>query len=61
MRCSSRWISTLTAIEQDLVADSLVYRYRAHPTFSDGLPPGALEHAFERARERLAIVAGHEG
>jgi hypothetical protein len=31
------------------------------PANADGLPPGALEHAFERARDRLAIVAGHEG
>lgn len=31
------------------------------PANSDGLPPGALENAFERARERLALVAGeHE-
>lgn len=27
------------------------------PSNSDGLPPGALEHAFERARDRLALVA----
>ncbi len=28
---------------------------------ADGLPPGALESAFERARERIALVAGeHE-
>lgn len=31
-----RWISTLRAIEQDLVDDSLVYRYRNVDTF-DGL------------------------
>jgi hypothetical protein len=31
------------------------------PANADGLPPGALESAFERARERLALVAGeHE-
>ena len=31
------------------------------PANADGLPPGALENAFERARERLALVAGeHE-
>ena len=31
------------------------------PANGDGLPPGALENAFERARERLALVAGeHE-
>ena len=31
------------------------------PANSDGLPPGALENAFERARERLAIASGeHE-
>ncbi|HLL23849.1 MAG TPA: hypothetical protein VK427_17040 [Kofleriaceae bacterium] len=31
------------------------------PANVDGLPPGALENAFERARERLALVAGeHE-
>lgn len=27
---------------------------------SDGLPPGALESAFERARERLTLVGGQE-
>jgi GH15 family glucan-1,4-alpha-glucosidase len=31
-----RWLSTLRAIEQDLVDDSLVYRYRTHE-FGDGL------------------------
>jgi GH15 family glucan-1,4-alpha-glucosidase len=31
-----RWLSTLAAIEDGLVADSLVYRYRT----DDGLPPG---------------------
>jgi len=31
------------------------------PANADGLPPGALESAFERARERLALVSGeHE-
>ena len=31
------------------------------PANADGLPPGALESAFERARERLALIAGeHE-
>jgi GH15 family glucan-1,4-alpha-glucosidase len=35
-----RWLSTLAAIEQSLVADSLVYRYRVDDAFSDGLPPG---------------------
>ncbi len=31
------------------------------PANADGLPPGALENAFERARDRLALVAGeHE-
>jgi hypothetical protein len=31
------------------------------PANADGLPPGALESAFERARERLAIGSGeHE-
>ncbi len=31
------------------------------PANTDGLPPGALESAFERARERIALVAGeHE-
>jgi hypothetical protein len=28
------------------------------PANADGLPPGALESAFERARDRLALVAG---
>jgi GH15 family glucan-1,4-alpha-glucosidase len=32
-----RWLSTLRAIEQDLVSDSLVYRYRLDDRFSDGL------------------------
>jgi hypothetical protein len=30
------------------------------PANADGLPPGALENAFERARERLALVAGEQ-
>ena len=33
----SRWISTLRAIESELVSDSLVYRYRLGDGFSDGL------------------------
>jgi len=32
-----RWISTLRAIEDGLVSDSLVYRYRLSDRFSDGL------------------------
>jgi GH15 family glucan-1,4-alpha-glucosidase len=32
-----RWISTLRAIENELVSDSLVYRYRVGGEFSDGL------------------------
>jgi GH15 family glucan-1,4-alpha-glucosidase len=32
-----RWMSTLRAIERDLVSDSLVYRYRVTDGFSDGL------------------------
>ena len=32
-----RWVSTLRAIERDLVSDSLVYRYRLDDRFSDGL------------------------
>ncbi len=32
-----RWVSTLRAIETDLVSDSLVYRYRLDEGFSDGL------------------------
>jgi GH15 family glucan-1,4-alpha-glucosidase len=32
-----RWVSTLTAIERELVSDSLVYRYRLSDGFSDGL------------------------
>jgi GH15 family glucan-1,4-alpha-glucosidase len=32
-----RWLSTLRAIEQDLVDDSLVYRYRSERAASDGL------------------------
>lgn len=31
------------------------------PANADGLPPGALENAFERARERLAVAGGYEG
>ena len=32
-----RWMSTLRGIEQELVSDSLVYRYRLGGDFSDGL------------------------
>jgi GH15 family glucan-1,4-alpha-glucosidase len=32
-----RWIATLRGIEQQLVSDSLVYRYRSSEAFSDGL------------------------
>jgi len=32
-----RWVSTLRAIERELVTDSLVYRYRLDDRFSDGL------------------------
>jgi GH15 family glucan-1,4-alpha-glucosidase len=32
-----RWMSTLRAIERELVSDSLVYRYRVDDRFSDGL------------------------
>src|SRR5882672_3534942 len=32
-----RWVSTLRAIERDLVSDSLVYRYRLGDGFTDGL------------------------
>ena len=32
-----RWLSTLRAIEQDLVSDSLVYRYRLGEHYTDGL------------------------
>ncbi|NUP10947.1 MAG: glycoside hydrolase family 15 protein [Polyangiaceae bacterium] len=35
-----RWLSTLAAIEERLVTDSLVYRYHVDDEFSDGLPPG---------------------
>ena len=35
-----RWLSTLRVIEDALVTDSLVYRYRTDDRFSDGLPPG---------------------
>jgi len=35
-----RWLSTLAAIEDSLVADSLVFRYRVDDAFSDGLPAG---------------------
>ena len=35
-----RWRSTLAAIEEFLVADSLVYRYHVDDEFCDGLPPG---------------------
>jgi hypothetical protein len=30
------------------------------PSNADGLPPGALENAFERARERLVLHGGEE-
>jgi GH15 family glucan-1,4-alpha-glucosidase len=32
-----RWVSTLRAIERELVSDSLVYRYRLSDGFTDGL------------------------
>jgi GH15 family glucan-1,4-alpha-glucosidase len=32
-----RWIATLRGIEEELVSDSLVYRYRLSDNFSDGL------------------------
>jgi GH15 family glucan-1,4-alpha-glucosidase len=32
-----RWLATLRGIEQELVSDSLVYRYRPGESFSDGL------------------------
>jgi len=32
-----RWVSTLRAIERELVSDSLVYRYRLEDGFTDGL------------------------
>src|SRR5262249_35776687 len=35
-----RWLSTLRNIEEGLVQDSLVYRYRTDNAFTDGLPPG---------------------
>jgi GH15 family glucan-1,4-alpha-glucosidase len=35
-----RWLSTLRAVEESLVADSLVYRYRVDDAFTDGLPAG---------------------
>lgn len=35
-----RWLSTLGAIERELVTDSLVYRYTVGEHFSDGLPAG---------------------
>src|SRR5262249_21986750 len=35
-----RWLSTLSVIEESLVSDSLVYRYRTDDAFSDGLPRG---------------------
>jgi GH15 family glucan-1,4-alpha-glucosidase len=35
-----RWLSTMRAIEDRLVTDSLVYRYRNDELFSDGLPEG---------------------
>jgi GH15 family glucan-1,4-alpha-glucosidase len=35
-----RWVSTLRAIERDLVSDSLVSRYRIGDEFSDGLVGG---------------------
>ena len=30
-----------------------------NPANADGLPPGALENAFERARDRLAVASGY--
>jgi GH15 family glucan-1,4-alpha-glucosidase len=35
-----RWLSTLKAIEEDLVSDSLVYRYRFKEAADDGLKTG---------------------
>lgn len=35
-----RWLATLRAIEEDLVEDSLVFRYRPEHAAADGLPGG---------------------
>ena len=34
------WLSTMKAIEERLIEDTLVYRYEAEPSYVDGLPPG---------------------
>ena len=39
-------------------APTQVATAQGKPANADGLPPGALENAFERARDRLALVAG---
>jgi len=34
------WLSTMKAIEERLIEDTLVYRYEAERSYVDGLPPG---------------------
>jgi len=69
-----RWLSTLRAIERDLVEDSLVYRYRIHEPAPDGLsgPEGTFNMCsfwyveclsragdVEKARFLLEKMLGH--
>ena len=54
-----RWLSTLRAIERELVSDSLVYRYRIGDEFSDGLVRrrGDVQHVLVLVR-RVPVAAG---